>query len=64
MFLYSIVNGVRRGWIDGNEFGDVIDAAWKFISGSVLADGTVRDVVIGTGVQVPVLKLFFFCCRR
>ena len=52
MFLYSFVKGVQHGWIDKNEFGDSIEKAWNLVSSSILEDGTVKDIVMGTGVSL------------
>ena len=52
MILYSVVNGVRRRWLDADEFDDVIEKAWMFVADAVEADGTVRDVITGTAVQL------------
>ena len=52
MILYSVINGVRRRWLDADEFDDVIEKAWTFVADAVEADGTVRDVITGTGVQL------------
>jgi unsaturated rhamnogalacturonyl hydrolase len=50
MYLFSFVKGVEHGWIDKAEFEDSIEKAWSFIESSILDDGSVKDVIMGTGV--------------
>lgn len=50
MMLYSLIEGVRRGHLDGPTFAPVITRAWAGLSSTVTADGTVLGICSGTPV--------------
>ena len=51
MITYSIIRGIRRGWLDRKRFGPVVDRAWPAIKSRIAADATLVDVCTGTGKQ-------------
>ncbi len=51
MITYSIIRGIRRGWLDRKRFGPVVDRAWPAIKLRIAADATLVDVCTGTGKQ-------------
>jgi rhamnogalacturonyl hydrolase YesR len=54
MFLLSFIEGVENGWLPKSEFDPVIKQAWKGLSTTVQADGTVTGICEGTGIYPSV----------
>ena len=55
MYLYSILKGVEYGWLDKENYRDFIEKSWDFLLDAIMEDGTVRDIIKGTG------KIFNSC---
>jgi rhamnogalacturonyl hydrolase YesR len=51
MITFALVRGVRRGWLDREEFAPVIDRAWYAIRTRAPENGRLVDVCTGTGKQ-------------
>jgi rhamnogalacturonyl hydrolase YesR len=51
MITFSMVRGVRNGWLDRKEYEPVIRRAWYGIRTRVAPDGRLVDVCTGTGKQ-------------
>lgn len=49
MITFSIVRGLRRGWLEAAEWQPVVDKAWSAIKSRIGADGHLVDVCTGTG---------------
>jgi rhamnogalacturonyl hydrolase YesR len=48
MFAYAIVNGVRRGWLDRNEYASVAHKAWMSLIPYIDKNGDLTEVCTGT----------------
>ena len=48
MFTFALVLGVQHGWLDAREYGPVARRGWIGLCGYITADGTVREVCVGT----------------
>ena len=48
MFTYAMITGVKHGWLDANEYGDVARRGWIGLCGKIDYQGAVHDVCIGT----------------
>jgi unsaturated rhamnogalacturonyl hydrolase len=48
MFVYAIITGVKKGWLDKNEFGPVARKGWMALVAHIDKKGEVRDVCEGT----------------
>jgi unsaturated rhamnogalacturonyl hydrolase len=51
MFAFAMVSGVRHGWLEGDEFGEVARRAWLGLTKQVTPEGDVREVCVGTGAR-------------
>ena len=51
MITYSMIRGVRRGWLEEKRFVPVIRRAWPAIQARIASDATLVDVCTGTGKQ-------------
>ena len=49
MITFSLLRGVRSGWLEKQLYLPVIEKAWKAIRLRVAADGSLVDVCTGTG---------------
>jgi len=49
MFTYAMIIGVRHGWLDAKEYGDCARNGWIGLCDYINADGSVREICIGTG---------------
>jgi unsaturated rhamnogalacturonyl hydrolase len=49
MITFAIVRGLRRGWLESEEWQPVVDKAWTAIKSRIGADGHLVDVCTGTG---------------
>jgi rhamnogalacturonyl hydrolase YesR len=49
MFTFAFVRGVKRGWLDGNEYGPAARKAWIALVGYLTPEGDLREVCVGTG---------------
>ncbi len=47
----TMARGVRRGWLDTDQFTPVIARAWSAVLARLGEDGTLRDVCTSTGAQ-------------
>ena len=50
MFTYSIIVGVKNGWLDNNIYGPIARQAWIKLSQYIEENGDVRDVCEGTNI--------------
>ena len=48
MFTYAMITGVKRGWLNMDEYGSVARKAWLALVPYVNADGDVTEVCMGT----------------
>jgi len=51
MITFSIIRGVREGWLDEKQYTPIIARAWNAIKTRVAFDGSLVDVCTGTGKQ-------------
>jgi len=51
MITYSIIRGIRRGWLDEKTYGPVVARSWPAIQSRISSDATLVDVCTGTGKQ-------------
>ncbi|WP_417380032.1 glycoside hydrolase family 88 protein [Gimesia sp.] len=51
MITFSMIRGVRVGWLDAKIYTPIIEGAWNAIKTRVAFDGTLVDVCTGTGKQ-------------
>ena len=51
MITYSIIRGIRRGWLDEKTYGPVVARSWPAIKTRIAPDATLVDVCTGTGKQ-------------
>lgn len=49
MFTYAMIQGIKNGWLDKDEFGPVVRRAWLALCNYIDANGDVTEVCIGTG---------------
>ena len=49
MFAYSMITGVRHGWLSAAEYGPVARKAWMGLVPYINEDGDVTEVCVGTG---------------
>lgn len=48
MFAFAMARGVKRGWLDADQYGPVARRAWIGLAAHVNEDGNVRETCIGT----------------
>jgi rhamnogalacturonyl hydrolase YesR len=48
MFTYALITGVKHGWLDANEYGDVARRGWIGLCSKLDERGALRDVCVGT----------------
>ena len=48
MFTYAMITGVKRGWLDPDEYGPVARKAWLTLIPYINADGDITEVCVGT----------------
>ena len=48
MFTYALIVGIKHGWLDADEFGDVARRGWIGLCRHINAEGNVNDVCVGT----------------
>lgn len=48
MFIYAMIKGVRKGWLDGQTYAPLVQKAWIALAGHIGADGDVEGVCEGT----------------
>jgi len=48
MFTYAMITGVKRGWLNANEYGPVARKAWLALISYINAEGDVTEVCVGT----------------
>jgi rhamnogalacturonyl hydrolase YesR len=48
MFTYAMITGVKRGWLNADEYGPVARKAWLALIPYINADGDVTEVCVGT----------------
>jgi len=58
MITYSMLRGIREGWLDRPTFEPIIRKAWLAISSRIGDDGSLTGVCEGTGKQ-PNLQAYF-----
>jgi len=49
MITYAMIRGVRRGWLDEEQFAPAIRKGWTAIKARIANDGSLVDVCTGTG---------------
>ena len=49
MFTYAMITGVKRGWLNADEYGPVARKAWLALVPYINTDGDVTEVCEGTG---------------
>jgi rhamnogalacturonyl hydrolase YesR len=54
MFLQSMADGVRNGWLDRSSVGPAITLAWAGLSSTVESTGEVTGICEGTGIGADV----------
>ncbi len=58
MIGFALTRGLRRGWLDRNEFEPAADRAWRAVQARVKSDATLLDVCRSTGRQTS-LRAYF-----
>ena len=58
MITFSMIRGIREGWLDEKQYAPLIERAWNAIKTRVAFDGTLVDVCTGTGKQTSVRGYF------
>lgn len=48
MFAYSMLKGIKFGWLDQETFGPVVERAWLSLAEKVNSSGELSDVCVGT----------------
>ena len=51
MIGFAVMRGLRKGWLDRDEFEPVADLAWKAVQTRIKSDATLVDVCQSTGRQ-------------
>ncbi len=51
MFTYAMITGVKKGWLDGDEYGRVARKAWLELVSYINANGEVTEVCEGTNAK-------------
>ncbi|MDV6032444.1 MAG: hypothetical protein F9B45_20630 [Phycisphaera sp. RhM] len=54
MITFAIVRGLRRGWLDPQEWTPVVEKSWSAIKSRIGSGGQLVDVCTGTGKQKTV----------
>lgn len=49
MFLYAMICGINYGWLDADEYTDIVKKAWPALVSYIDKDGNLTEVCIGTG---------------
>jgi rhamnogalacturonyl hydrolase YesR len=50
MFTYAMINGIRNGWLDVDEYAPVVRKAWLALLTWLNPDGALRNVCTGTNI--------------
>lgn len=58
MITFSMIRGVREGWLDEKQYTPIIERAWNAIKTRIAFDGTLVDVCTGTGKQTSIRGYF------
>lgn len=58
MIGFALARGLRRGWLEGDEFRQAVDRAWYGLKTRVAADGSLVDVCRSTGKQKTIRDYF------
>ena len=48
LVAYALITGVKHGWLDANEYGDVARRGWIGLCSKLDETGALRDVCVGT----------------
>ena len=48
MFTHALITGVKHGWLDAKEYGDVARRGWIGLCSKLDETGALRDVCVGT----------------
>ena len=51
MTTYALIRGLRRGWLEAEEFAPTVARAWPALLDRIAPDGTLVDMCTGTGKQ-------------
>ena len=51
MYAYARIGGVKRGWLDAQEYGTVARKGWIALTGYINADDEIIDVCEGTNIK-------------
>jgi rhamnogalacturonyl hydrolase YesR len=60
MFVYAIVHGINRGWLDVNAYGPMASVSWNAVAQKVNAAGQVEGTCVGTGMAFDPM---YYSCR-
>ena len=58
MITFSMIRGIREGWLDEKQYAPIIERAWNAIKTRVAFDGSLVDVCTGTGKQTSLRGYF------
>lgn len=58
MITFSMIRGVRKGWLNEKQYTPIIERAWDAIKTRIGVDGTLVDVCTGTGKQTSIRGYF------
>ncbi len=56
MITFSMIRGIRLGWLDRSKYAQAIERAWYAIRTRVAANGDLVDVCTGTGKQTSLRR--------
>ena len=56
MITFSMIRGIRLGWLDRSKYAQAIERAWYAIRTRVAANGELVDVCTGTGKQTSLRR--------
>lgn len=62
MFAYALITGVKKGWLDANEYGQAARNAWIAMVPYVDEQGAVAEVCVGTNKKND--KQYYYDRRR
>jgi len=55
MFLWSIITGVQKGWLDPSTYAPTIELAWRGLQAVFQDNGVVSGICEGTGIGPNVM---------
>ncbi|MFC2116614.1 glycoside hydrolase family 88 protein [Bacteroidota bacterium] len=48
MFTYSMITGIRMGWLEPEIYGPIVEKAWLALVNKLIENGELADVCVGT----------------